>query len=76
MTAVLVRLVILSIFRQPLHVSGVSRLIIRRYNRMCVRISTLSNQENTQSSKNNSKYQLVYAQSVPPDNWPRYAQNM
>ena len=25
---------ILSIFRQPLHVSGVSRPIIRRYNRM------------------------------------------
>jgi len=28
---------ILSIFRQPLHVSGVSRPIIRRYNRMYTR---------------------------------------
>jgi len=31
---------ILSIFRQPLHVSGVSRPIIRRYNRMCTTIGT------------------------------------
>jgi len=29
---------ILSIFRQPLHVSGVSRSIIRRYNRMYITI--------------------------------------
>jgi len=29
----------LSIFRQPLHVSGVSRPIIRRYNRMYTTIS-------------------------------------
>jgi hypothetical protein len=33
---------ILSIFRQPLHVSGVSRPIIRRYNRMYTTISTYS----------------------------------
>ena len=31
---------ILSIFRQPLHVLGVSRLIIRRYNRMYTAIGT------------------------------------
>jgi hypothetical protein len=31
---------ILSIFRQPLHVSGVSRSIIRRYNRLCTEIGT------------------------------------
>ena len=31
---------ILSIFCQPLHVSGVSRPIIRRYNRMCTTIGT------------------------------------
>jgi hypothetical protein len=31
---------ILSIFRQPLHVSGVSRPIIRRYNRMYTTIGT------------------------------------
>jgi len=31
---------ILSIFRQPLHVSGVSRPIIRRFNRMYTTIGT------------------------------------
>ena len=31
---------ILSIFRQPLHVSGVSRPIIRRYNRMYTTVGT------------------------------------
>jgi len=31
---------ILTIFRQPLDVSGVSRLIIRRYNRMYTTICT------------------------------------
>jgi len=30
----------LSIFRQPLHVSGISRPIIRRYNRMCTTVGT------------------------------------
>jgi hypothetical protein len=33
---------ILSIFRQPLHVSGISRPIIRRYNRMYTTIGTYS----------------------------------
>jgi len=32
--------IILRIFRQPLHVSGVSRPIIRRYNRMYTTIGT------------------------------------
>jgi len=31
---------ILSIFRQPVHVSGISRPIIRRYNRMYTAIAT------------------------------------
>jgi hypothetical protein len=31
---------ILSVFRQPLHVSGVSRSIIRRHNRMCTTVGT------------------------------------
>jgi hypothetical protein len=31
---------ILSIFRQPLHVSGVSRPIVGRYNRMYTKIGT------------------------------------
>jgi len=31
---------ILSIFRQPLHVSGVSRPIIRKYNRMYTTVGT------------------------------------
>ena len=55
---------ILSIFRQPLHVSGVSRPIIRRYNCMYTTIGTYysfwMNQDNTQSSKKNNKYQLLY----------------
>jgi len=42
---------ILSIFCQPLHVSGVSRPIIRRYNRMYTTIGM---------SKKNNKYQLLY----------------
>jgi len=44
---------ILSIFRQPVHVSGVSRPIIRRYNR-------IGNPIQEQSSKKNNKYQLLY----------------
>jgi hypothetical protein len=31
---------ILSIFRQPLHVSGISRPIIRRYNRIYTTVGT------------------------------------
>jgi len=64
---------ILSIFRQPLHVSGVSRPIIRRYNSVYRTIGTYylfrwpsvvlvgleqSNQDNRQSSKKNNKYQF------------------
>jgi hypothetical protein len=56
--------------RQPLHVLGLSRPIIRRYNRMDTAIGNYytvvlvglvqSNQDNRQSSKNNNKYQLLY----------------
>jgi len=45
---------ILSIFRHPLHVSGVSRPIIRRYNRTELQ----SNQDNRQSCKKSDKYQF------------------
>jgi len=61
---------ILSIFPQLLHVSGVSKPIIRRYKRMYTTIGTYcsvvlvefekSNQDNIQSSKKNNKYQLFY----------------
>ena len=63
---------ILNIFRQPLHVSGISRPIIRRYNHMYTTIGTYcsfrwlsvvlvpSNQDNRQSSKKNNKYQWLY----------------
>jgi len=44
---------ILSIFRQPLHVSGVSKPIIRRYNRMYTTVGTYS------------KYQLLYWNRQP-----------
>ena len=40
---------ILSIFRQPLHVSGVSVVLVGQ-----------SNQDNRQSSKKNNKYKLFY----------------
>ena len=61
--------IILSIFCQPLYVSGVSRSIIRMYNRYvynwyllfflddCL-LSRFANQDNRQSSKKNNKYQL------------------
>jgi len=62
---------ILSIFRQPLHVSGVSRPIMRRYSRVFTTIGTYysfwmtvcfpgSKQDKRQSSKKNNKYQLLY----------------
>ena len=61
---------LLSIFRQPLHVSGLSRPIIRRYNRIYKTIGIYyscpgwigiqSNQDNRQSSKKNNNYQLLY----------------
>ena len=51
---------VLSVFRQPLHVSGVSRPVIRRYNRMYTTICTFywfqSNQHNRQSPKKNNTY--------------------
>jgi len=53
---------ILSILRQPLHVSGVSRPIIRRYNYMHTTIGTYTN--------------CCIHTVVPPDDGPRYARNM
>ena len=50
---------ILSIFRQRLQVSGISRPIIRRYNCMYITVDC-----NIRSSKKNNKYQLLYAASV------------
>ena len=77
---------ILSIFRQPLHVSGLSRPIIRRYNRVYTTIGTYysfiiifrfqSDQDNRQSSKKNNKYQLLYTYGVPPDDGRRYSRNV
>jgi len=58
---------ILSIFRQPLHVSGVSRPMIRRYNQ--------SNQDNSHLKRLISINCYIH-RVVPPDDGPRYAQNM
>ena len=64
--------IIHTIFRQPLHVPGVSRLIIRRYNHMYTTFGTYysfwmtaccpscSIQPGQQSSKKNNKYHLLY----------------
>jgi hypothetical protein len=57
-----------SIFCQPLHVSGVSRPIIRRHNRWyllfffddCLLSWFQSIPDNRQSSKRRNKYQLLY----------------
>ena len=59
---------ILSIFRQPLHVSGVSRPIIRRYNRMYTTIGTYYNFQMTVVLVG-----LELHVVLPPDDGPRYA---
>jgi len=52
---------ILTTYRQPLHVSDVSRPIIKRYNLMYTAIGTVPMQpRNRQSSKKNNKYKLLY----------------
>jgi hypothetical protein len=58
---------ILSIFRQLLYVSGVSRPIIRRYNSIYTTVGCIqrleqfqSNQDSRQSFKKNNKYRLLY----------------
>jgi hypothetical protein len=77
-----------SIFRQLLHVSGVSRPITRRCKLMystiiatyysVVLVGLQSNPTSTTDShpKKNNKYQLLYNTVVPPDDGPRYARNM
>ena len=50
---------ILSIFHEPVHVSGLSRPIIMKYNRMYTPIGTIPIQPG-QKSSNKNKYQLLY----------------
>ena len=67
---------VLSIFRQPLHVSGVSRLIIRRYN-LCIQQLVLIIPTRTTNShlKRITSTNCIHM-VVPPDDGPRYARNM
>ena len=71
---------ILCIFRQPLHVSGVSRLIIRSYNCMYTTIVTYCWNNPTRTT--DGLLQRIISTSccmhtvVPPDDEPRYARNM
>ena len=68
---------ILSTFRQSLHVSGVSRPIIRRYNHM---LPWLDCSNPTRAT--DSHLRRIISTSccihtfVPPDDGPRYARNM
>jgi hypothetical protein len=68
---------ILTIFRQPLHVSGVPRPIIRNYNRMYTTICT----NYTQVILNYPLFRITSTNCcihtvVAPDNGPRYARNV
>jgi len=73
--------IIRSIFRQPVHISGVSRPIIRRYNCTYTTVGTYYSFQlyvccpGQQTSKK-SKYQLLYTYGCSPDDGPRYARNM
>ena len=82
---------ILSIFRQPLHVSGVSKPIIRRYNRMYTATGTYYSFYMTASCPawiayptrtTDSRLKRIISTSccihtvVPPDDGPRYTWNM
>ena len=63
---------ILSIFRQPLHVSGLRKSIIWRYNRTTlVPTNTTDSHLKRILSTNCCKHTVV-----PPDNGTRYAQNL
>jgi hypothetical protein len=64
---------ILSIFRQPLHVSGISRPIIRRYNHMYTQFQ--SNQDDSYLKRIVSNNCCIHT-VVPPDDRPRNARNM
>ena len=74
--------VILSIFRQPLHVSGVSRPIIRRYNRMYTTIGTvccpgwIGTRTTDSHLKRTVSTNCCIHTAVPPDDGPRHARNM
>jgi len=63
---------ILSAFRQPPHVSGVSRPIIRRYN--CMYTTIQSNQDNINLKRTISTNCIHTV--VPPEDGPRHARNM
>jgi hypothetical protein len=77
---------ILSIFRQPLHVSGVSRRIIRRYNPTYTTVATYyyfwitvccpgSNQKNSHLKRIISINCCIHT-VVPPDDVPIHVRNM
>ena len=75
---------ILSILRQPLHVSGVSRPIIRRYNRMYTTTGTYyswSDWNNPTRTTYGHLKRIISTNCciltvVPTDDGPRYARNM
>ena len=69
--------IILSIFRQPLRVSGVSRPIIRRYNHMYTTICTFNPTSTTDSHLKRIISTNCYIRTVvPPDDGPTYGRNM
>ena len=72
---------ILSIFRQHLHVSGISRPIIRRYNRMHTKVGTYYWNSNPTRTTDIHQKRVISTNCcmhtvVPPDDGPRYARNM
>jgi len=75
---------ILSIFRQPLHVSGASRPIIRRYNRMYTTFGTVCclGGIGIQSIQDNGHLKRMISTKcsihtvVPPDDGSRCARNV
>jgi hypothetical protein len=82
---------ILSVFHQTLQVSGVSRPIIRRYNRMYTAVVLImlsrrqsvvlfglfqTKQEYRLSSRQNNKYNCCIHTVASPDDGSRYARNM
>jgi hypothetical protein len=67
----------LSIFCQPLHVSDISRPIIRRYNHMYTTVGTYYPTRTTDSHLKRIISNKCWIHTVvPPDDGPRYARNM
>ena len=67
----------LNILRQPTHVSGVSRPIIRRYKLMYTTVGTNPTRTTDSHLKRIvSTYCCIHTVVLPPDDGPRYAQNM